>query len=37
MIQHLLYDEIEMWHGSPDVYMTKLEEILGTPDDSDSG
>ena len=28
-------DEIEMWHGHPDLYMNKLEEILNTPDDSD--
>ena len=31
------YDEIEMWHGHPDLYMNKLEEILITPDDSDIG
>ena len=30
-------DEIEMWHGHPDLYMNKLEEILNTPDDSDFG
>ena len=28
-------DEIEMWHGHPDRYMRKLDEILNTPDDSD--
>ena len=27
-------DEIEMWHGHPDLYVDKLEEILNTPDDS---
>ena len=26
--QHLLYDEIEMTHGNPDIYVNKLEEIL---------
>ena len=26
-----------MWHGDPDLYMIKLEEILITPDDSDIG
>ena len=35
MIQPLPYNEIEMWHGHPDLYMKKLEEILNTPDDSD--
>ena len=35
MIQPLPYDEIEMWHGDPDLYMNWLEEILNTPDDSD--
>ena len=30
-------DEIEMWHGHPDLYMNCLEEILNTPDDSDVG
>ena len=35
LIQVLPYDEIEMWHGHPDLYMNKLEEILNTPDDSD--
>ena len=33
----LPYDEIEMWHGHPDHYMKKLEEILITPDDNDVG
>ena len=37
MSQPLPYDEIEMWHGHPDLYMIKLEEILNTPDDSDIG
>ena len=32
--QPLPYDEIEMWHGHPDLYLNKLEEILNTPDDS---
>ena len=37
MIQPLHNDEIEMWHGHPDLYMNKLQEILNTPDDSDTG
>ena len=37
MCQHLPYDEIEMWHGDPDLCMNKLQEILNTPDDSDIG
>ena len=37
MSQHFPYDEIDMWHGHPDLYMKKLEEILITPDDSDIG
>ena len=37
MIQPLPYDEIEIWHGDPDLYMNWLEEILNTPDDSDIG
>ena len=37
MIQPLPYDEIEMWHGHPDRYMNKLDEILNTPDDGDIG
>ena len=36
MSQMLPYDEIEMWHCHPDLYMDKL-EILNTPDDSDIG
>ena len=34
MSQVLTYDEIEMWHGHPDLYMNKI-EILNTSDDSD--
>ena len=37
IIQHLPYDEIEMWCGNPDLYMNWLEENLNTPDDSDIG
>ena len=37
MSQPLPYDEIEMWHGHPDLYMNKLQEIINTPDDSDIG
>ena len=37
MSQLLLYDEIEMWHGHPQLYMDKLEENSNTPDDSDIG
>ena len=37
MIQALPYDEIEMWHGHSDLYMNKLQEILNTPDDGDTG
>ena len=37
MSQHLPYDEIESWHGHPDLYMNELEEILKAPDDSDIG
>ena len=36
MSQPLPYDKIEMWHGHPDLYMNKLEEISNTPDDSDT-
>ena len=28
MSQMLPYDDIEMWHGHPDLYMKWLEEIL---------
>ena len=34
MVQPLTYVEIEMWHGHPDLYMNKLQEILKTSDDS---
>ena len=27
MSQPLPYDEIEMWHGHPDLYMNCIEEI----------
>ena len=37
MSQVLPYDEIEMWHGHPDLFMKKIEKILITPDDSDIG
>ena len=37
MSQMLPYDEIEMWHGRPDLYMNWLEEILNTPDDNEIG
>ena len=37
MSQMLPYDEIEMWHGHPDLYMNWLEEILNTPDDNKIG
>ena len=37
MSQPLPIDEIEMWHGHPDLYVKKPEEILNTPDDSDNG
>ena len=37
MSQPLPYDEIKMWHGHPDLYMNKSEEILNTPDDSGIG
>ena len=37
MIQPLPYDEIEMWHDHPDLYMYKREEILNTSDDSEIG
>ena len=35
MSQMLPYDETEMWHGHPDLYMNWLEDIINTPDDSD--
>ena len=37
MSQFLPYDEIEMWHGHPDLLTNCLEEILNTPNDSDIG
>ena len=37
MSQVLCIDEIEKWHGHPDLHMIKLEAILNTPDDSDIG
>ena len=37
MSQPLPYDEIEMWHGDPDFYMTWLEQILKTSDDTYNG
>ena len=37
MSQMLTYDEIEIGHGHPDLYITKFEEILITGDDSDIG
>ena len=37
MSQPSPYVEIEMWHGHPDLYMNKLEDIPETPDDSDVG
>ena len=37
MSQMLPYDEIEMWHGHPDLYVNWLEEILNTPDDNEIG
>ena len=37
MSQSLPFDEIEMWHAHPDLYMNELGEIINTPDDSDIG
>ena len=37
MSQPLPYNENEMWHGQPDFYLIRLEEISNTPDDSDIG
>ena len=37
MSQPLPYDGIEMWHGHPDLYMKKLEEISKTPGDNEIG
>ena len=36
MSQLLPYDESEMWHGLPGLFLNNLEEILYTLDDSDS-
>ena len=36
MSQMLPYDEIEMWHGHPDLYITKFKK-LKRPDDADIG
>ena len=33
--ESLPYDEIERWHGHPDLYLNKLVEIINTSDDSD--
>ena len=37
MSQMLPFDEIEMWHGHPDLYMNWLEKILNTPDNNEIG
>ena len=37
MSQLLPFDENDMWHRHPDLYMNKLEEIINAPDDSDKG
>ena len=37
MSQVLPFDEIEMSHGHPDLYMNKFEETLNTLDDNDIG
>ena len=37
MSQMLPFDEIEMWHGHPDLYMNWLEEILNTPEVNEIG
>ena len=36
MCQPLAYDETEISYGHLDLYMNKLDEILTTPDDSDT-
>ena len=33
MSEMLPYDEIEMWHGHPDLHTNKYNEILNTLDD----
>ena len=37
MSQLLPFDETEMWHCHPDLYMNKLKKFLNTPHDSDIG
>ena len=37
MSQVLPFNKVEMWHGHPDLYMNKLQEILKTTDDNDIG
>ena len=37
MTQPVPYDEIEMWHGHPDLYINKLKSLVNTPDDNDIG
>ena len=37
MSQMLAYDESEVWHGHPDLYMNKLEEFLYTSGEADVG
>ena len=37
MSQVLLYDEIEIWHGHPDLFMNELEELLKNLVDNDVG
>ena len=37
MSQMLPFDELELWHGHPDLYLSNLEEISKTPDNSDLG
>ena len=35
--QMLPYDEIDMWHGHPDLYRNWLKEILNKPDENKIG
>ena len=37
MSESLPYDGIEMWKDHPDCYIQKLEVIVNTPDDSNTG
>ena len=37
MSQSLPYDDLEMRHGHPDLYIKKLEKFLYTTEDSDIG